>query len=120
MASLKLTSATILTMNDALEVIEGDVSIRDGRIAAVGAVDPAWRHDRVIDVGGALVLPGFIQTHVHLCQTLFRGLADDLPLLDLAARTRLAARSRARRQVAGGGGTARRRRAAAGRHDDAC
>ena len=28
------------------------------------------------------LVPGFIQTHVHLCQTLFRGLADDLPLLD--------------------------------------
>ncbi len=81
MASLKLTSATILTMNDALEIIEGDVSIRDGRIAAIGAVDPASPHERVIDVAGALVLPGFIQTHVHLCQTLFRGLADDLPLL---------------------------------------
>ena len=81
MASLKITSATILTMNDALDVIEGDVSMVDGRIAAIGAVDPALRHDRVIDVGGAYVLPGFIQTHVHLCQTLFRGLADDLPLL---------------------------------------
>jgi 5-methylthioadenosine/S-adenosylhomocysteine deaminase len=81
MASLKLTSATILTMNDALDVIEGDLSIRDGRIAAVGAVDPAWRHDRVIDIGGAYLLPGFVQTHVHLCQTLFRGLADDRPLL---------------------------------------
>jgi 5-methylthioadenosine/S-adenosylhomocysteine deaminase len=81
MASLKLTSATILPMTDALEVIHGDVSIRDGRIAAVGAVDPGWRHDRVVDVGGAFVLPGFVQTHVHLCQTLFRGRADDLPLL---------------------------------------
>ena len=81
MASLKLTSATILTMNDARAVVAGDLSIRDGRIAAVGAVDPTWRHDRVIDVGGALVLPGFVQTHVHLCQTLFRGLADDRPLL---------------------------------------
>jgi 5-methylthioadenosine/S-adenosylhomocysteine deaminase len=81
MASLKLTSATLVTMNDALDVIEGDLSIRDGRIAAVGAVDPAWRHDRTIDVAGAIVLPGFIQTHVHLCQTLFRGRADDLPLL---------------------------------------
>jgi 5-methylthioadenosine/S-adenosylhomocysteine deaminase len=81
MASLKLTSATLVTMNDALEVIEGDLSIRDGHIAAVGTVDPAWRHDRTIDVAGAIVLPGFIQTHVHLCQTLFRGRADDLPLL---------------------------------------
>jgi 5-methylthioadenosine/S-adenosylhomocysteine deaminase len=81
MASLKLTSATILTMNDAGTVITGDVSVRDGWIAAVGVVDPDWPHDRVVDVGGALVVPGFIQTHVHLCQTLFRGLADDLPLL---------------------------------------
>jgi len=32
--------------------------------------------------GGLTVIPGFIQTHIHLCQTLFRGLADDLPLLD--------------------------------------
>ncbi|MGQ9643341.1 MAG: amidohydrolase family protein, partial [Ignavibacterium sp.] len=28
------------------------------------------------------IIPGFVQTHVHLCQTLFRGLADDLQLLD--------------------------------------
>ena len=28
------------------------------------------------------MLPGFIQTHVHLCQSLFRGLADDMELLD--------------------------------------
>lgn len=108
MASLKLTSATIVTMNDAGEVVDGDVSIRDGRIAAVGRVDPALAHDRTVDVGGAIVLPGFVQTHVHLCQTLFRGLADDLPLLawlrsriwpleaahddrSLAASTRLAA-----------------------------
>lgn len=82
MASLALTGATILTMNDAFEVIEGDVSVVNGRIAEVGRIDPARRHDRVVDVGGALVLPGFVQTHVHLCQTLFRGLADDRPLLD--------------------------------------
>ncbi len=28
------------------------------------------------------LIPGFVQTHIHLCQTLFRGLADDLQLLD--------------------------------------
>jgi 5-methylthioadenosine/S-adenosylhomocysteine deaminase len=79
--SLRLDNATIVTMNDAFEVLEGSVSIRGNRIAAVGAV-AAEPHDRVIDVGGALVLPGFIQTHVHLCQTLFRGLADDLVLME--------------------------------------
>ena len=68
-------------MNDAFDVVEGDVSIRDGRIAAIGA-DLAGRHDRVVDARGGYVLPGLIQTHIHLCQTLFRGYADDLPLMD--------------------------------------
>ena len=68
-------------MNDALDIVEGAVSVRDGRIAAVGA-EPAERHDAVIDAEGAYLLPGFIQTHVHLCQTLFRGYADDMPLLE--------------------------------------
>jgi len=31
-------------------------------------------------------MPGLIQAHVHLCQTLFRGLADDLPLEAWLAR----------------------------------
>ena len=35
-----------------------------------------------IDAAGCIVLPGFVQAHVHLCQTLFRNLADDLELLD--------------------------------------
>jgi 5-methylthioadenosine/S-adenosylhomocysteine deaminase len=79
--SLLIRNGTILTMNDAFEVIEGDVSIRDGRVAQVGQVDDAT-HDRVVDAAGALVMPGLIQTHVHLCQTLFRGMADDLVLMD--------------------------------------
>lgn len=36
----------------------------------------------VIDLQGKTVIPGFVQTHVHLCQVLFRGLADDLALFD--------------------------------------
>lgn len=58
-----------------------DVMIDGDRIAAIGIMPAGARADRVIDAAGAIVLPGFIQTHVHLCQTLFRGLADDLPLL---------------------------------------
>jgi 5-methylthioadenosine/S-adenosylhomocysteine deaminase len=105
--SLLIRHATILTMNDAFEVLEGDVLVREGRIAAVGAVGDL-RADRTIDAAGGYLLPGFIQTHIHLCQTLFRGYADDLALLDwlktrvwpmeaahtpasLAAATRLAA-----------------------------
>src|SRR5262245_57916020 len=79
--SLLIRSGVVLTMNDRFEIVDGDVSIRDGRIAAIGSniTEP---HDRVVDAGGGYVLPGFIQTHVHLCQTLFRGYADDLRLMD--------------------------------------
>ena len=94
-------------MNDALEIVQGSVGVRDGRIVSVGdESDATW--DRIIDAAGAYLLPGFIQTHVHLCQTLFRGSADDMTLLEwlkkrvwpleaahtpstLAASTRLAA-----------------------------
>ena len=43
--SLLIRNGTILTMNDAFDVVEGDVSIRDGRIAAVGRCAEV-RHDR--------------------------------------------------------------------------
>ncbi len=68
-------------MNDGFEVIEGDVSIRDGRIAAIGA-NLGGDDERVVEARGGFILPGLIQTHIHLCQTLFRGYADDLRLMD--------------------------------------
>lgn len=85
MPSTLIRNATIVTMNDRLEIIEGAVVVRDGRIVSVGA-EPAGRHDRVIDAHGGYLLPGFIQTHIHLCQTLFRGSADDMPLLEWLKR----------------------------------
>jgi len=80
-----IRNATILTMNDALDIVHGAVSIRDGRIVSVGR-EPSEAHDTIIDARGAYLLPGFIQTHVHLCQTLFRGYADDMPLLEWLRR----------------------------------
>jgi 5-methylthioadenosine/S-adenosylhomocysteine deaminase len=72
-------------MNDAWEVVHGSVSVRNGRIASIGA-EPSEPHDRTIDAAGGYLLPGFIQTHIHLCQTLFRGYADDLTLMDWLRR----------------------------------
>jgi len=83
--SILIRSGIILTMNDRFDVIEGDVSIRDGRIVAVGS-NISSAHDRSIDARGGYMLPGFVQTHIHLCQTLFRGSADDLPLMDWLRR----------------------------------
>ena len=40
----------------------------------------------MLDAAGGYILPGFVQTHVHLCQTLFRSFADDLPLLEWLRR----------------------------------
>lgn len=61
----------------------GDLLIRGERIAHVGdELDRPPRGTRVIYASGCAVLPGFVQTHVHLCQTLFRGMADELPLLE--------------------------------------
>jgi 5-methylthioadenosine/S-adenosylhomocysteine deaminase len=79
--SLLIRGGTVLTLNDRWDVVDGDVSIRDGRIAAIGP-DLAGPHDRVVEARGGYVLPGLIQTHIHLCQTLFRGYADDLALMD--------------------------------------
>ena len=80
-ASIVIRNATIVTMNDRLDIITGDVVVRDGRIVSVGG-NEAGRHAKVIDACGGYLLPGFIQTHLHLCQTLFRGSADDMPLLE--------------------------------------
>jgi 5-methylthioadenosine/S-adenosylhomocysteine deaminase len=87
MPSLLVRGGLIVTMNDRFDVLEGDVSIRDGRIEAVGPRIES-PHDRVVPAHGGFILPGLIQTHVHLCQTLFRGYADDLPLMDWL-RTRI-------------------------------
>jgi 5-methylthioadenosine/S-adenosylhomocysteine deaminase len=88
MSSLLIRGGVVVTMNDAFDIVPGDVSIRDGRIAAIGADASPAPHDTVIDAHGGWVLPGFVQTHVHLCQTLFRGYADDLTLMDWV-RTRV-------------------------------
>jgi 5-methylthioadenosine/S-adenosylhomocysteine deaminase len=78
--SILIKGGTIITVDAADTVVTGDLLVRAGRIAAIGEVDE--RADEVIDARGCAVLPGFIQTHIHLCQTLLRGAADDLPLID--------------------------------------
>src|ERR1051325_3435505 len=79
--SILIKNGTIVTMDADNSIVRGDLLIRDGRIASVGESD-ASKIDETIDANGSAVLPGFVQTHIHLCQTLFRGAADDLSLLD--------------------------------------
>ena len=78
--SILIKGGTIITMNAVDEIVTGDLLVRDSRIVSIG--ETLEDADEVIDARGCAVLPGFVQTHIHLCQTLFRGAADDLPLID--------------------------------------
>lgn len=80
MTSILIKGGTLVTMDERDSIVRGDLLIRDGRITSIGQTGEAA--DITIDAAGCAVLPGFVQTHIHLCQTLFRGVADDLPLLD--------------------------------------
>ncbi|HEX8144288.1 MAG TPA: 5'-deoxyadenosine deaminase [Pyrinomonadaceae bacterium] len=80
--SVLIEGGTLLTMDGEDRVLTGDLYIEDGRIVSVGERRDATGAELVIDASACAVLPGFVQTHVHLCQTLFRGVADDLPLID--------------------------------------
>ncbi|OGO39599.1 MAG: hypothetical protein A2W35_20020 [Chloroflexi bacterium RBG_16_57_11] len=80
MSSVLIQNGYLLTMNAQDERFFGDVLIQDNRIAQVAPhIDqPA---EKVIDASGQLILPGFVQSHIHLCQSLFRSQADDVSLL---------------------------------------
>src|SRR6266850_2848583 len=80
MADTLIKNGTIITVDRQDRVMIGDLLIRDGHIAGIG--DSGQHADEVIDAMDCAVLPGFVQTHLHLCQTLFRGAADDLSLID--------------------------------------
>ena len=80
-----IRGGTILTGNG-----HGDI-LTDGILQIDGSTITSLRSDDrrdvpsdadVVDARGKIIIPGFVQTHIHLCQTLFRGLADDLELLD--------------------------------------
>ncbi len=80
MKSILIKGGMLLTMDKQDSIVRGDLLVRDGRIVSVG--ETGQTADVVIDAAGCAVLPGFVQTHIHLCQTIFRGAADDLTLLD--------------------------------------
>jgi len=87
MTARLLTLRTIVTMDPSLRVIhDGGIIIRGNTIERVldaGELQALRGFDGEIEAATTLTaIPGFVQTHIHLCQTLFRGMADDLELLD--------------------------------------
>ncbi|MEW6259672.1 MAG: amidohydrolase [Thermodesulfobacteriota bacterium] len=83
---LLIEHATILTMDANLTTIEdGSIGIRGDRIAFIGSSfsgNLQTTAAKTIDARGGIVMPGLINSHTHAAMTLFRGLADDLPLMD--------------------------------------
>ena len=67
-------------MDASNSIVLGELLLVDGKIADVGGSGRSA--DVTIDATDCAVIPGFIQTHIHLCQTIFRGAADDLALID--------------------------------------
>ncbi len=74
---------TIVTMDADSQVTSGDVACRDGVLVQVGGkYVPTTRDYEILDAEGCIVMPGLVQSHVHMCQTLARGRADHYELLD--------------------------------------
>ena len=75
---------TIITMNPAGDIIaDGVICIRDGRLVSINSLADMGglpEGKEIVDAAGCLVMPGLVNTHTHMPMTLFRGLADDLPL----------------------------------------
>src|SRR5687767_11702235 len=80
MSSILIKNGTLVMMDARNSIVRGDILIADGRITEIWGT--GQRAETVIDAVDCAVIPGFVQTHIHLCQTLFRGAADDLALID--------------------------------------
>ncbi len=79
------TNATIMTMNPTRDIInDGAIAIQNKRIVAIdktSVLQVRYPHEEIVDVKGKLILPGLIDTHVHVAQALIRGCADDMALI---------------------------------------
>lgn len=76
-----LKNALMVTQNSRDEVFVGDILIEKNTIVQIGRNIPPSDH-HVYHLDGLVIIPGFVQSHIHLGQTLFRNSSDDLELLD--------------------------------------
>uniref|UniRef100_UPI002632CA5D amidohydrolase n=1 Tax=uncultured Clostridium sp. TaxID=59620 RepID=UPI002632CA5D len=84
MKQLYIKNAYILTMDKEKNIYEnGSILIEDNIIKKIGIINQDEINDNaeVYDAKGKILMPGFVNTHVHLSQQLGRGIADDVSLL---------------------------------------
>lgn len=79
-------NAIVVTMDGASRVLDrGAIAIRGNGIVAVDASDKvvsAFTAAQMLDAGGQIAMPGLVNTHTHAPMVLYRGLADDLALME--------------------------------------
>ncbi len=84
--SLIVTGGSVVTMDDTGRVLQpGAVAIDGSDIVAVGTpdeIDAAFAAPDRVDAPAGIVLPGLVNTHTHAAMVLYRGLADDLALME--------------------------------------
>lgn len=84
--SLVLTGGDVVTMDARRQILSpGAVAVEGTDIVAVGTPDEIRRRfvaAETIDASGQVILPGLVNTHTHAAMVLYRGLADDLALMD--------------------------------------
>jgi cytosine/adenosine deaminase-related metal-dependent hydrolase len=79
-ASILIKNGLVVTMNPDNRIFKGNIFIEHGLLKEIDShINSA---ETEIDAAGMIVMPGFVQTHIHLCQVLFRGLADDVDVVD--------------------------------------
>src|SRR6476661_7729030 len=82
---LLISGGMVVTVDPAWTVYpDGALAVTAGEIVAVGqreALNAQYQAARTIDGRGKLIIPGLINTHTHAPMVLYRGLADDLPLM---------------------------------------
>jgi 5-methylthioadenosine/S-adenosylhomocysteine deaminase len=82
-----IEGGTALTLCANHEIIEDcAIGIKDDTIVGIFKIergkDLYTKAKEVIDAKGCLIMPGLINAHTHAAMVCFRGLADDLPLMD--------------------------------------
>lgn len=84
MSQILIKNGYVISMNKNREIFKnGSVLIEDDKIKAVGKVEHSLVNAdaEIYDAQGKIILPGLVNTHVHLSQQLGRGVADDVVLL---------------------------------------
>ena len=81
---LLISGGIVVTMDPQERIFpNGAVAVRDSKLCRVGPreeVEKTVHPKNVIDASGTVIMPGLVNAHTHAAMTLFRGLADDIPL----------------------------------------